>query len=144
MPRIKGTPSIRGREKLECLKLLAEGQMSQHNIAEKFGRSRTAITTFAKRNADLIQEMRENAESEFVGLWIAKKVNRVAEYESDVERINEWHDAAEDGELDSALLARKQTALKSVAEELGQLVQKQDNTSRVEYKISTEDLEDLT
>ena len=107
---------IRGHQKLSLMRDLAEGNFTHIQLAEKYDRSVSAISNFSSRNRDKIQAIRENPDDEFAGLWIAQKAQRLRVYADQVERLEESDDPK--------LLARVQTALRSVAEELGQLPNK--------------------
>jgi hypothetical protein len=107
---------IRGRHRLALLRDLAVGDFTAAELAEKYDRAVGTINTFKYNHKAEIAEIRSNPDDEFAGLWIAQKKNRIAVYQSQVDRLEESDDPK--------LLARSQTALRSVAEELGQLPNK--------------------
>jgi hypothetical protein len=74
------------------------------------------------------------------------KANRLAEYQSDVEAINEKTQASKTTMADSEMLRTKASLLKSVAEELGQLPGRSQITinTPVVYEIHGLDKEQLT
>lgn len=104
---------ITGHRKLKLLRLLAAGEHSYEELGRMFDSSPNTITQFKYVHKEEIKEIQQNLDDEFAGLWIVKKHNRVAEYASQVERIGDSDDPK--------LIARAQTALRSVAEELGDL-----------------------
>jgi hypothetical protein len=134
-----------GHVRFQLQRLLAEGNHSKAQLAKQFGASVEGIREFEKRHVATIQAMRDDLNNRFAGLWIADKEQRVASYMADVELVeaetarvldarNEPKAGApepdEDGELaaevtvatDLGRLSRiKHRALRSVAEELGQL-----------------------
>jgi hypothetical protein len=112
------TKYLRGRAKLELIRDLAADESSIPELAAKYGRSVSGVKQLKARHLTEILAIRQRAANELVGLWIADKVNRVAEYEADVEAVN---DALRADGLDPNLLRAKHRALRSVAEELGAL-----------------------
>lgn len=100
---------------------LAAGEKTQVELAAEHGVTQPAIAMFKARNAARIAAVRERLDDEFAGLWIAQKRNRVAEYQSDVERINAKSQKDGATMADADMLRVKGTFLKAVAEELGQL-----------------------
>lgn len=106
---------IRGHVARRLVRELAEGKLSQRELADKHGFSPQAISEFKSRNAERIAEVAANLDDQFAGLWIADKGNRIAEYMDDVERVNKKLDRRVSGEM----LRVKANALRSVAEELG-------------------------
>lgn len=115
---------------------LADGSLTQEALGAKYGVTQQAVSAFAKRHAETIQAMREDAENEFAGLLLAKKANRLAALEELYHKALEptpkvtpagkvviaEYDA--DGkpvyvqEIDGRLAAQ---VIKQTAEELGQL-----------------------
>jgi hypothetical protein len=129
---------------------IAEGHMSRGQLAKKYGATVSGIRDFEKRHAAVVEKMREDLADRMRGLWIADKEQRVASYMADVELVEAETarvlddrestiakatggaiEADEDGEMldaqitvatDLGRLSRiKHRALRSVAEELGQL-----------------------
>jgi hypothetical protein len=70
-----------GLKRLQVMRLLALGELSQSQIGAQFGVTQQSVSEFAQRYATEIAEIRANLADEFAGLWIAKKVNRLAMYE---------------------------------------------------------------
>ena len=90
------------------------------NLAEKYNLTPSAITEFAKRHARRIDEMREDAGNIFAGLPLARKENRIAAYEREVEVLSE-SSAHDHHEWSKA----RMIALRNIAEEMGQLPPRQ-------------------
>ncbi len=107
-------------QKLEMKRLLASGDMTRSNIARKYSVTPGYITQFADRYANEISEIKSHLEDQWAGLWIADKKNRIAAYMDEVERMNESQ-YANHHEWSKA----RQSALRSVAEELGDLPPRQ-------------------
>jgi hypothetical protein len=110
-----------------------------------------AISDFKKRHADEIEHQRQHLADKFALLWIAQKEARLAEYQDEAQMMNELADRVvsgqgvivgvegadgrnvldadelEDGPVTDAsgsiarLMRARDRALRSVAEELGQL-----------------------
>lgn len=89
---------------------LALGDVTQAALAERYGVSPAAVTYFKQRFAAEIEDIRGDAEGEYAGVLIARKINRLQMYQEAIER-------AEDSG-DDKLLAR---LLRQVAEECGHL-----------------------
>lgn len=107
---------ISGYKKLELMRLLATGEHSVSDLAVMYESAEGTIRQFRERHKVQIAEIVANMEDQFAGLWIAKKENRIAEYQSQAEKFRDADDPK--------LVARTQTALRSVAEELGALPQR--------------------
>jgi predicted transcriptional regulator len=129
-----GHRKLAGWKKLKLIRELALTGRTQVDLAEEFEVSQPTISYFASKHAAEIAEIRANAEDDFAGLWIAKKKNRLAEYQKDVDEVNELPP-------DPALKRIKHNALKSVAEELGALKTNVDAT--ITYKVEGVDTEKL-
>jgi len=133
---------IRGHRKLNLQRDLAAGTYTQSELAIKYDVTTTAISQFGTRYKDEIDAIAKAMDDEFAGLWIADKKQRIAEYESDVENINEHiHDTA--GEPNPNLILRKHNALRSAAEELGQLTAKVESTGKLHYVVEGVDMDAL-
>lgn len=122
-------PKLAPWQKLELCRHLAAQDITRSAMARKYGVSPAAITLFAKRNADRIQEVRDHLDDEFAGLWIARKANRVARYQESIE--------GEDVPRTELVAVQK-----AVAEELGQL--SHIVTATVTHVLEGVDLADLT
>lgn len=130
------THKLRGWVKYSLVDDLVEGIKTYEALAVKYDVSPQRIGQFKKQNEELIEERRKNAADEFAGMWIAKKKNRIAAYEADVDRIDEY-------DPDPQWTRIKHAALKSVAEELGQLKSHIDVESRVAYTVDGVDMSKL-
>lgn len=108
-----GERKIMPHQKLQLLRELADGKMSGAQLAEKYGVSTTRIYGIRDENKERIEAIKADYENAFAGLWIAQKENRIAVYQEQAERLADSDDPK--------LVARTQTALRSVAEEMGHL-----------------------
>ncbi len=105
--------------KLKLIRELALSGKTQRQLAEEYGVVESSMTEFKHRHAEAINDVRENASDEFAGLWIAKKQNRIQAYMDQVDFLAQ---RVEDGTEDpEAAFKVAQSALKAVAEEMGQL-----------------------
>lgn len=118
---------------------LAVDNETRSALADKYDVDQSAISHFATRHRAEIDDRRGKLDDEFFGLWIADKVNRVAEYQDDVERIN----TALDAETDASLLKAKLAVMRQVAEELGQLKTSVELTGKLTYVVEGVDLSRL-
>lgn len=149
--------------RVTVMRLLAEG-VQQTKIAQRFGCTQGAVARFNQRHVEQIQQIREDLENEFAGLVYAEKANRLAEYEQDVQTSNAEIDNALNGRLSAEvvtedgvtevmqdvsdtvarLLRGKHRALRSIAEELGQLPTKMivqtDNSAKVHHIVEGVDI----
>lgn len=117
---------------------LATNDATQVELADRYGVVPQSISQFKQRHQTAIDEMRADLENQFAALWIAEKASRLAEYQQDVEDIGSTSN--------HELLRAKHNALRSAAEELGQLPSRynvQVNNAPVTYKIDGVDLEQL-
>lgn len=122
-----GERILRGYKKLELMRHLATGEHSQAYLAELYDLTESGVSAFKRRNAQEIQEIVDNIDDRFAGMWIAKKEKRIAEYLSQVELVQDSTDA------DAPMLRVAQAALRAVADELGDIP----NKSTVEVKAET-------
>lgn len=110
---------LTARKRYILLRDLAEGALTYDALAEKHGLSnKSSVAHYAKNYSDEIAAMRDNLEDEWAGIWVADKRKRIQEYQAIVEEVEE--DLRVNGQ-DAALQRVRMTALKSIAEELGQL-----------------------
>ena len=125
--------------KLYIIRELAIGTPNTE-IAPMFDVSPQAIWAFKKRYANEIEAQSRDLTDEFAAMWIADKRNRIMAYEGEYERLNDAPNA--DHHLWS--IAR-QAALKNVAEELGQLPNRNGNVqvNVVQHIVEGIDLENL-
>lgn len=138
----------RGWRKRTLIRELAEGERTMRQLAETHGVAVSSIHEFSTRHAEEITHVRDNLEDEFAGLWVAKKSNRLAEYEADLDMIAEkLAEAEESGMEPKDLVAAKHRALRAVAEELGQLPNRMSVSAevqtRVTYTVPGVDVSDL-
>lgn len=158
----------RGWRKQWLLGKLARSEGSHGDLARALGVVRSAVTQFAGRHEAEIEAMREALAQDLTGLWIADKLSRLAEMQTDVEDINDiigqkieqaserpvnpLEPGDERAEKPSATedlpvwLRTKLAILRGAAEELGQIPNKvtmQVGGSVVTYKIDGVDLEQI-
>lgn len=93
------------------MRLLAEGKMTQAQMAVRMGVSESAVTLFKQRHADAIAAIAADVENEFAGIAIAQKSNRLAVYEEELAK-------AQRAGGDKHIVAR---LLRQIAEEMGHL-----------------------
>lgn len=146
------------------MRWLAEGK-NRKWCAEQIGCSVGGIGAFERRHRQTIEEIRNNLADDFAGLYLASKQNRVAEYIQTIEDANQQIDKLlragkvvdfdnegnEIGEHDvSEAVARlergRHRALRSIAEELGQLPSRMAlviEDSRVRHELVGIDPKDL-
>jgi hypothetical protein len=123
----------RGYERLNLIRDLALAQLSISDIARQVGLPRQDILDFQEAHMREIDAVRLEMAKEIsvytteAGLWVASRSNRIAEYQQDIEDLNE--DLAQIRNDDSArygagstrhyqLLRAKIAALRAVADEL--------------------------
>jgi hypothetical protein len=133
----------RGWRKRYLIMELAKGELSQRELARIMHCHSSSVTDFRRRHQPEIEEAVQKIEDEFVGLWVASKAARLAEYQQDVEDANEiiseemgsrstpreqnpldpGANDEDDPPLSSAPIwvRLKGAALRAVAEELGQI-----------------------
>lgn len=131
--------AIRGWRAAALIRHLAVDKMTIDELAEMFDEEPNTVRAFKQRNRQAIQTCSVDIENEYAALWIAKKVNRIAELQADVDQIN---DSLED-EADPAMFRAKLQALRLVAEELGQLTQQISSTNKTQYEIVGVDMSKL-
>lgn len=140
---------LRGWRKRQLIRDLALGNLTFEELAAKYDHAEVSIRTFARKNKEFIDEVKAAHENEYAGLWIVSKSARIAEYQQDVEEINEVLARLLDTEqdLNSNLIRMKHNALRSVADELGELptrVQLQSDNKSVTYHIEGVNPGDVT
>jgi transposase-like protein len=123
-----------GHVRVALIRALAEGKVRRATLARQLDVTAQAILYFARRHEAEIKEVRENFESEFAGLWVAAKRNRVAAYEDEINRLQDMIDTimtesasyrlVPDPEALTKLYKARDRAIRSVAEELGALPQR--------------------
>jgi len=137
MPR---GPVLKGPVKVRLIHDLALNAWTQRDLASRYGVSQPSVYDFSVRYAYEIASARDAIEDEVAGLWIAQKVNRLAELENDVEVINDLLDEVPVIGMPRLYLA-KHRALRNAAEELGQLAPRDINARvTVRYEIAGVDM----
>jgi transcriptional regulator with XRE-family HTH domain len=137
-----GQQAIRGYRLHNLLRDLALKELTAAQLADKYGVSTATIDNYRKRFAIEVREIQEHFEDDLAGLWIAKKRNRIAEYQKKYEDLDEL--VGDEGQGAIALQSR---ILRWVAEELGQLPQKvhlQASVDPVRVEVIGVNTEDLT
>lgn len=139
VPRRTRRDHLKPWEVHELCKLLAAGELSRAECARKMGVTSKAVTEFARRHKERIDEIRSHLDDEFAGLWAARKEARLAAYMDEYERLSQ-HPSANHHEWSRA----RQQALRSVAEELGQLPNRSQVTvgGKVEHVLVGVDVDD--
>lgn len=107
----------RGWVKHRLIRDFALGEKTGRQLAEQYGVSTTSISSFKKRHAFEIEEVRNNLADEYSGTWVADKLKRIQEYQEAAEKM-----ARGASPRNQEVLV---TILKAVAEELGQLPTRQ-------------------
>ena len=130
---------LQAHEELSLKRELAAGDMTQVLLAKKYGITQQGISKFAKRHALEIADIADHMNEQFAGLPLARKENRIASYEREIEILNE-HPHASHHEWSKA----RMIAYRNMAEELGQLPPRQTVTvipvTHVIEGVSMEDL----
>lgn len=148
MPKIVlDRPQVR----LAVIRLLAEGVMNQTQIAARYDVSQQAVSFFSKKYFQRIEEVRDKLDDDFAGIWIAQKAARLEVYQQNVEDLQSIIDAMEKEPAIvkaqiATLFRAQQAAVRSVAEELGDLPtrsQVQIQSEPVTYRIEGVDLDDV-
>lgn len=105
---------------------LALSGKTQSELAEKYGVTQQSISDFKARHLTEVQAVLADSENEFAGIAIANKANRLATYQSILERLAGAVEANADlGDDEQAMDEKTANAvgkiLRNVAEELGHL-----------------------
>ncbi|HUM06402.1 MAG TPA: hypothetical protein VLT90_13135 [Terriglobales bacterium] len=120
----------RGGRKFALVRDLAKGEQTQRQLAARYGVSQPAISQFAQRYAEEILETRANIDDKLIGLWVADKSARIAEYQDGIEKLKEIIAELTDSESKESALVRAQVSglmrtmqagLRAVADELGSI-----------------------
>lgn len=126
----------RGWRRARLIRALAVGEKSQVQLADEFGVTQSSISSFLKRHAGEVATLQEKLNDEWAALWVADKYNRVAELQSDIEDVTEQAAKVGIKAFDTERLLRiKHTALRQIAEELGQLKVSVELGGKVTYVI---------
>lgn len=135
---------LRGRKLFALLRELAEDELSQKQLAEKYDVTQPRISQVKRDYAEEIGEIRNDLEDAYAGVWIAQKEKRVQSYVRLAEAIE--RDLEVNG-LDAQLANRYIACLKAVAEEMGQLPARlvvQQLGPKADYTIDGVNPKDLT
>lgn len=124
-PAVKGHLE-RGWVKHRLIRDFALGEKTGQELAAIYGCSTTSISQFKKRHALEIEEVRNNLADQYAGVWVAKKLERIREYQNAAEKM-----ASGDSARNQEVLV---SILKAVAEELGDL------PARTQVNISNENV----
>lgn len=150
-PNLTPNPEPRDRlkpwERLELIAAIAAGTHNQTELGIRFGgRSQQLISQFARNHAREIEAVREAHGDPLAALWIARRTARIAAYEEQAEVLRKVLAAADDAgsKPDPALVRAYQSALRNVAEELGQLTTKIETAGQIVYRLEGVDIADLT
>jgi hypothetical protein len=128
----------RGWVKHRLVRDFALGEKNQKELAEQYGVSQTSISQFKKRHALEIEEVRNNLADQYAGVWVARKLDRIREYQNAAEKMASGESARSQEVLVSIL--------KAVAEELGDLPARQQiniSQENVTYEIVGIDPDDI-
>lgn len=128
----------RGWVRHRLIRDFALAEKSQRDLSEQYGCSITSISQFKKRHALEIEEVRNNLADEYAGVWVARKLDRIREYQEAAEKM-----ASGNSPRNAEVLV---SILKAVAEELGQLparTQVNVNQQTVEYQIVGISVDDI-
>lgn len=112
----------RGARRMKFCSELAMGELSHRELAKKYDITVPEVAQFAKdfetEIAEISIALSGKLAIESAGLWIAKKQNRLAELQDDVEAINYRLTGCHDQKMLGTLLRAKHSALRSAADEL--------------------------
>lgn len=136
-PAVKGHLE-RGWVKHRLIRDFALGEKTGAQLAEQYGCSQTSVSAFKKRYALEIEEVRNNLADEYAGVWVARKLDRIKEYQEAAEKM-----ASGSSPRNAEVLV---SILKAVAEELGQLparTQVNVNTETTVYEIVGVSVDDI-
>lgn len=115
----------RGHVRARLIRDLATGDHSQVELARRYGVKQPSVSAFAARHAERIADVAEKLDNEFAALWAADKFNRCAEYQQDAEDVARMladpELAAKAGVQYAEMVRVRQTALRAIADELGQI-----------------------
>lgn len=140
----------RAHVRSRLIRELAHGDKTKTALAKSYGVTQQSVSDFAQRHAQAIADAKARLEDEFSHLWIADKAQRVAEYQEQFDQIAAALESGDWGvHMNTAELMRAgQSALRAVAEELGQLPSRQtiqhEGGVTVRYELVGIDPETLT
>lgn len=131
---------LRAHEKYDLKRELAEGKLTQQELADRYGVTKQAISQFAQRHSREIEEIRADWENVLAGMWVAKKEKRLAAL---MEMADAFEEDATDKRAPKAARIRQQI-LRQIAEELGALKIVVDTTAHIQYTLDGVDPSELT
>lgn len=115
----------RGWAKYRLIADLAAMENTQVELAEKYSCVQSTISDFAKRHAAEISAKKQALADDLHGLWVARKADRLAEYQQTIEDIEDFVESTDMSDKDAReAVALKLRALRAVADELGQVPQR--------------------
>lgn len=129
----------RGWVKHRLIRDFAIGEKTGQDMAIEYGVSQNSISIFKKRYSLEIEEVKNNLADEYAGVWVAKKLDRIREYQNAAEKMASGESARSQEVLVNIL--------KAVAEELGDLPARQQvhvSGESVTYAVIGITPEDLT
>jgi predicted transcriptional regulator len=106
--------------RIELAHHLATKDITRTRMAKLYGVTTGYITQWAKLNARMIDEIRDDLDNQYASLWIASKMRRIEALQADYEETLDHKNA---GHFEW-VRARKEIA-RAVAEELGDLPMRQ-------------------
>lgn len=112
---------------------LAKEEKTQQELAALYGCAQSSISEFKDRNMPAILEARLDLGNEFTGLWIAQKLDRLAELEA----------MYEDGTISARDRETKAMLLRHAAEELGQIPNKSTLDVTMDVRVRIEGVDDV-
>lgn len=105
----------RGRTRYALIRDMALAELSDRELALQIGCDLPTLKAFRAlyqtEIAEVVSALAGRLAMETAGLWIAKKANRVAEIQSDVEQINaamKWFEYDDEGNLAPMLMASRE------------------------------------
>lgn len=119
--KLEGRPAVR----LGLIRDLADGQLTHEKLGVKYEVSRDSITAFKKRHEQEIKDCLARVDSEFKGILIADKANRLSAYEHMLMQ------AMDEGNRKDAI-----RILRQVAEEMGHLPSRMQISGAVDVHTS--------
>lgn len=105
----------RGRTRYALIRDMALAELSDRELALQIGCDLPTLKAFRAlyqtEIAEVVSALAGRLAMETAGLWISKKVNRVAEIQSDVEQLNaalKWFEYDDEGNLAPQLMATRE------------------------------------
>ena len=127
----RSRPAVRGHldrgwVRHRLIRDFALGEKTGVELAAQYGCSNQSISQFKRRYALEIEEVRNALADEYAGVWVARKLDRIREYQEAAEKM-----ASGSSPRNAEVLV---SILKAVAEELGQL------PARTQVNVSQENV----